>query len=96
MHVRIVPGSSNPGSFFILFLNVEHSSYRGVQQFFFFFFYFMFSNLRLRVHVNRVSQANSFKNEKQTSPVLLSWFTGTPSTAIQQNRSDKMDFWPDS
>jgi hypothetical protein len=40
------------------------------------------------VRVNRVSPANTFRNEKQE--VLLSWFSGIPYTGTWQNRSHKM------
>jgi hypothetical protein len=43
------------------------------------------------VHVNCVSPANTLKNETLKKPsVLLSWFSGTPYTGTQQNRSDRV------
>jgi hypothetical protein len=43
------------------------------------------------VHVKCVSSAKTFKERKK---LLLSWFSGTPYTETQQNRSDKMHRQP--
>jgi hypothetical protein len=42
---------------------------------------------RRSVHVNRVSPANTLKNEKCKSPVILPWFSGTPYTGTEPNRT---------
>jgi hypothetical protein len=42
-------------------------------------------------HVSRDSQDDTLKNEKTIKPsVLFSWFSGTPYTGVQQNRSNEI------